>query len=195
VTARLIAKDVSILTSYQDILIEQIGGNLKIDGSSCNVTVSEAKKDVSILASYKAIRVDKVGGNLEVDGGSCSVMADGVAGNVTITNSYKYVILKRTAGSIDVRGDSSPIEVSQVEKLPAGGQINLITTYKPVTLSLPAAAAVQISARTTYGKIRSDFPVYLNNDEEEGRAVKLELGNGGTLVRIETSGDIVLRKE
>jgi DUF4097 and DUF4098 domain-containing protein YvlB len=194
VTVRVVAKEVSILTSYQDILVEQVGGSLKIDGNSCNVTVSDAKKDVSILSSYEAIRVDKVGGNLEVDGSSCSVMADGVAGNVTITNSYKYVILKRTAGSIEVRGDSSPIEVSQITKVPAGGRINLITTYKPVTLALPASAAVQISARTTYGKIRSDFPVYLNNDDD-GKTVKLELGNGSTLVRIETSGDIVLRKE
>jgi hypothetical protein len=77
--------------------------------------------------------------------------------------------------------------------LPAGGRITLFTTYKPVTLSLPAAAAVKIFAQTTYGKIRSDFPVYLN--DEEGKAVKMEQGDGSTLVRIETSGDIVLRKE
>ena len=85
--------------------------------------------------------------------------------------------------------------MSQITKVPAGGSINLLTTYKPVTLTLPANAAVQISAHTQYGKIRSDFPVYLNNDEDDGKAIKLELGNGGALVRVETSGDIILRKE
>ncbi|MGH7455690.1 MAG: hypothetical protein ACRENG_30320, partial [bacterium] len=193
VTARVIAKDVSIRTSYQDILVEQVGGVLNVDGNSSSVTVNDVKKDVSILSSYKPIRAENVGGNLKVDGSSCSVMADGVGGNVEVTNSYKYVILKRTASSIEVRGDSSPIEVSQIEKLPANGRINLFTTYKPVTLALPASAAVQISARSEYGKIRSDFPVYLN--DSEGKTVKMSMGNGGTLVQIETSGDIVLRKE
>jgi hypothetical protein len=103
------------------------------------------------------------------------------------------VILKNTSGSIDVHGDSSPIEVSRIEKLPAGSRINLFTTYKPVTLYLPASAAVKIFARTQYGKIRSDFPGYLN--DEEGKAVQMEQGNGNTLVRIETSADITLRKE
>jgi hypothetical protein len=195
VTANVVANDATIRSSYQSISVQQVGGILSIDGSSCEVTVRDVKKDVSILSSYKTIRVDNVAGSLKVDGGSCSVLVDNVGGNVDIINSYKYVMLKRTAGSIDVRGDSSPIEVSQITKVPADGRINLITTYKPVTLSLPASAAVQISARTQYGKIRSDFPVYLNNDEDEGKAIKLELGTGGALVRVETSGDIVLRKE
>jgi hypothetical protein len=75
----------------------------------------------------------------------------------------------------------------------AGGRINLTTTYKPVTLALPASAAVKIYARTEYGKIRSDFPVYLN--DSEGKVVKTELGNGSTLIQIETTADIILRKE
>lgn len=195
VIANVVAKDATIRSSYQSIAVQQVGGILNIDGNSCEVTVRDVKKDASILSSYKTIRVDNVGGNLKVDGGSCNVLVDGVGGNVDITNSYKYVVLKRTAGSIDVRGDSSPIEVAQIEKLPAGSRINLMTTYKPVTLALPAAAAVQISAHSQYGKIRSDFPVYLNNDDDDGKAVKLELGTGGAMVRVETSGDIILRKE
>jgi DUF4097 and DUF4098 domain-containing protein YvlB len=193
VTANVVAQDATIRSSYQSISIQQVGGILNIDGSSCEVIVRDVKKDASILSSYKTIKVDNVGGSLKVDGSSCSVLVDGVGGNVDITNSYKYVVLKRTAGSIEVRGDSSPIEVSQIEKLPADSRIDLITTYKPVTLSLPAFAAVQIWARTEYGKISSDFPVYLNNDD--GKAVKMALGHGYTPVRIETSGDIILKKE
>ncbi len=46
---------------------------------------------------------------------------------------------------------------------------------------------------TEYGKIRSDFPDNLN--VSEGKTVKMEIESGGTLVQIETSWDIVLRKE
>ena len=119
---------------------------------------------------------------------------DGLGGDADIVNSYKQVILKRTGGSIKVRGQNSSIEVYAIEKLPKESQIELITSYKPVTLSLPDAANVKISAYTSYGKIRSDYPVYLNEDSNKQQA-RVELGDGSILVRIETSGNITLRKE
>lgn len=140
----------------------------------------------------KPISFEKIGGTLTINGQSSEVSGVGAGSNLEITNSYKYVILKRAASSIEVRGDSSRIEVSQIEKLPANGRINLFTTYKPVTQALPASAPAQISARTEYGKIRSDFPVYLN--DSEGKTLKTAIGTGGTVVQIETSGDIVLRR-
>ena len=131
-------------------------------------------------------------GDLKVDGGSCSVLADRVEGDIDVVNSYKYVILKNTSGSIHVRGDSSPIEVSQIRKLPAGAIVELFTSYKPVTLDLPGDANVTVMAKTQYGTIRSDFPVYLN--AEDNKQAKIELGTGSGQIRIETSNDIIIRK-
>jgi DUF4097 and DUF4098 domain-containing protein YvlB len=130
---------------------------------------------------------------VDVDGSSCSVSVAGAAGDVKISNSYKPVALKNTSGSIEVRGDSSPIEVSSIDKLPAAGRVELYTTYKPVTLFLPASTSAKIFARTEYGKIRSDFPVYLNNTDE--KTATIDMGSGGAVVRIETTADIILRRQ
>jgi DUF4097 and DUF4098 domain-containing protein YvlB len=111
---------------------------------------------------------------------------------VKVSNSYKYVVLKGTSGSIDVRGSSSPIEVSNIRKLPEDARIDLVTTYKPITLTLPENADVAVSANSEYGKIRSDFPVYLNGDEKGAR---LELGKASVTVHLKTSSNIILKKE
>jgi hypothetical protein len=185
-------KGVRILSSYKPITVEKVGGTLDIKGESSDVHAKDIGGATSIQSSYKTIRAENIGGDLKVDGGSCSVLADGVEGNIDVVNSYKYVILKNTTGSIHVRGDSSPIEVSDIRKLPEGSTIDLFTSYKPVTLDLPADANVKVVANTQYGKIRSDFPVYLTG--EDNNQVKIELGTGSSLVKVETSHDIIIRK-
>jgi DUF4097 and DUF4098 domain-containing protein YvlB len=132
-----------------------------------------------------------VGGSLKVEGSSSSVLAESVAGDVDVVNSYRNVVLRKTGGSISVRGSSSPIEVMEIQSVPKGGKIELITTYKPITLTLPESVEAAISAVTTYGKIRSDYPVYLQESEKN---IKIEVGKGGILVKLETSGDITIKK-
>jgi hypothetical protein len=119
-------------------------------------------------------------------------MAEDIQGDVNISNSYKYVILKQTMGSIVVKGSSSPIEITGIKKMPKDGRIELITTYKPITLHLPESADVILSAYTTYGKINSDFPVYLSS--AKNAAPEAAEKKGSTVVRLETSGNITVKK-
>jgi hypothetical protein len=193
VNARDIKGNATIRSSYKNILVERVDGWLDIDTNSSPVTVSDIKQHVDITTSYKPIQVKNIGGDLEIDGSSCSVTAEDIGGDVDIRNSYKYVILRQTSGSIVVSGSSSPIEVSSIKRLPADGEIELITTYKKIQLALPEDADVTISASTRYGRIRSDFPVYL--DSEDDKKIEVKLGKGRTMVRLETSGNIILKKE
>jgi hypothetical protein len=193
VTVRDVKGNAIILSSYKDILVERVDGELEIRTHSGSVTVDGVEKDATIRSSYRPIQVKHIGGSLKVDGSSCSVTADDVTGDVDITNSYKYVILKRTSGSIIVQGSSSPIEVSQIKNLPTNGQVELITTYKPILLYIPKNAHVNISANTRYGKIHSDFPVYL--DEGDKNKIRIEIGGGQTSVLLKTSGNITIKKD
>jgi len=49
------------------------------------------------------------------------------------------------------------------------------------------------SAQTEYGKIRSDFPVYLS--EDDNKDIQIEMGKGTIPVTIKTSKDITIRRE
>ena len=158
-------------------------------GSSSPVSLRNIRGDALVRTSYKEVKALNVSGKLEIDGDSSPVFADSIGGNIKIDNSYKYVIIKRSAGSIDVQGSSSPIEVSDILNLPPHSHIRLITTYKPVKLYVPDKADIKARVKTEYGKVRSDFPVYLSEDN-----TKIDT-EGSTIVEIETSQDIILRKE
>ncbi|MDH5706457.1 MAG: hypothetical protein OEZ45_10610, partial [Candidatus Aminicenantes bacterium] len=182
-----------IVSSYKDIIVERVDGGLEVRAHSAPVMASVIGKDVTIRSSYNPIQIKQVGGKVNVDGGSCSVTAEDIAGDVNIVNSYKYVVLKRTSGSIIVQGSSSPIEVTQIRNLPKDGKVELITTYKPILLHLPRNADAVISAYSRYGKISSDFPVYL--DQGDDKKIRIELGEGKTTVQLKTSANITIKKD
>lgn len=183
----------SIRSTYKPILVKQVGGNLEVNGSSSPVTVSDVKQNVRIRSTYKPILVDQVVGSLEVDGSSCSVTAEEVAGNVEITNSYKYVIVRKTSGSIIVKGSSSPIEVTNIRNLPADARVDLSTTYKTIQLTLPKDVDATIAVTAGHSKISSEIPVLLI--DKNGDMTQLTAEEGKTLIRLKTSGQIVLKKQ
>jgi hypothetical protein len=161
-----------------------------VQAGSSLVNVENVKSDAIINSSYKSIQAKNIGGALTIDGGSSSVIAEGIGGDLTVTNSYKYVIIKGTSGSIVVNGQSSPIEVSQIKSLPKTGKIELITSYKPITLELPDNPDVEIYASYQYGKLYSDFPVYVNKEDE----IQAKIGKGIIPIKLITSSDIKIKK-
>jgi len=143
-----------------------------------------------IRSSYKEIHAEKIAGSVTVEGESCPVLLNTVGGDIDISNEYKYVILKGTSGSIKVRGNSSPIEITDIKNLPENGVIDLYTTYKPVTLELPSNTNAQIAAKSEYGKIQSDFPVYVLDNN----IVSYDSKKGGPKIFVETTADIQIYK-
>ena len=185
--------DVRIQTSFREVGAEHIGGTLTIKGGSCAVTANDIGKDVVIQTSFNPIRVERIKGNLDVKGGSCSVSVEDIDGDVKISNSFNDVVVKGSSGSVDISGESSSIEVSKIKKIPENAHFELETTFKPVTLILPGDASVVITAKTTFGKIRSVYPVYL--DDENVKRVRIQRGDGSTPVRIITSSDIIIKND
>jgi ethanolamine utilization microcompartment shell protein EutS len=194
VTLRGIDGNATIASSFKEVNVSNIGGTLDIRSQSAKVFAADIKKNATIVTSFNAIEVRRVGGALKIGGESSSVLAEDIGGDIDITNSFKNVILKRTSGSIRIKGDSSAVEVSEIKGLPEVGLIDIRTSFKPIQISFPKDADVRLTARTEFGKIRSDFPVYLQETGDmKGRAVTLEVGKGTTIVRLETSSDISIK--
>ena len=145
------------------------------------------------MTSFNGVEARRVGGNLKVEGESSSVLAEDIGGAVDIKNSFKNIILRRTSGSITVLGESSSVDVEQVKSLPAGSLIDIKTSFKPIRLALPEATEVEGTARTEFGRITTDFPVFLKDTAGfEGRAVSFSSGEGEVPLKVEKYANIML---
>ncbi|MDD8026736.1 MAG: hypothetical protein PHI34_09485 [Acidobacteriota bacterium] len=195
VTLRDIDGDATVASTFKAVDIANVGGALEVRSESAPVTVVGVKKSAAVVTSFSSVNVRNVGGGLKVQGESTSVLAEDIGGPVDVKNSFKDVILRKTGGFITVVGESGGVDISQLKTLAAGSIIDVKTTFKPISLTLPAGTEIQGTARTEYGKIITDFPVYLlDNREGDGQAIEFRTGKGGITVKLETTAGITIKK-
>jgi DUF4097 and DUF4098 domain-containing protein YvlB len=116
------------------------------------------------------------------------VKSSNIDGDITITNSFNPVKLKQTAGSIIIRSQSGSVNVSDFKILPATATIDILTTFEKIELNLPAGTEAAVQAKTSFGKIESDYPVYMNSSKP------LKVKAGQVIIKLETDSDIIVRE-
>lgn len=112
-----------------------------------------------------------------------------IDGDVTVTNSFNPVKLKQTAGSITVRSQSGSVNVSDFKILPATAMIDISTTFEKIELNLPNGTETAVQAKTSFGKIESDYPIYMNSSKPQ------KIKAGQVIIKLETDSDIIVREE
>ena len=123
-----------------------------------------------------------------------AVNASDVKGPVTVKTSFAAVVLSRVEGpSIDVRNQNGAVEVES-----AGGaactRVTLVTSFAPIRVRLAESGGYDVTARTSFGSIRSDLPITatgsLGTDSLSGR-----IGAGGCALSLtDSNGNIEILK-
>jgi hypothetical protein len=198
VILREVDGDATVVSSYGVVSATAIKGLLDVKSESAKVVAEDIGERVSVATSYEAIEIRRTGGEVKVSGESSPVLVEDPGGPVEVVNSYGYVMLRGTPGSVLVRSESASVELVAVKSLPPGSVVDIRTSYNPITVTFPAGVEPRIWARTEYGRVRSDFPVYMMDTGQGGVGVA---AGGRTadpkavVVRLETSsGDIVIKK-
>jgi len=185
--------DLDLKNSFDGVSVINHQGRVNIRNNSGEVTLEQINGETHVNNSFNAIRFDSIEGRLTIRGQSSKVFGQNVNGDCSISTSFNPVILKKTSGSIEIHSSSSPIEVSEIHKLPKDGNVELVTTFNPITLKLPKDAPVTLVPYTKFGKIYSDFPaMMIGKDQSDAEAQRQD---GHTLIRLVTDGNIKVRKE
>jgi hypothetical protein len=123
--------------------------------------------DLSLEASNGSLAVTDVRGDLTLETNNGGIMLDGVAGNVRG---------RTTNGGVDADLTGDTWE---------GTGLDLRTTNGGVRLRIPENYSARLETGTVHGGIDIDFPVTLQG--RIGREFSTTLGDGGPLVRAETT--------
>lgn len=170
--------------------------NFRMDASSGNLTADTMKAAlVSIRTTSGAVDVKRINaekltitthsGNITT--GQCAVRE----GDVEATSGN--IMLAGVTGNFHLKTSSGKVTLSY--PMFDNDKLKVDTTSGFVTLELPASAGFLLDARSTSGKIQSDFSV--NNAEganRKGATGQVGTGTGQITVNT-TSGNILLRKE
>jgi hypothetical protein len=123
--------------------------------------------DLKLETSNGGIAIANVRGDLDFETTNGGLALDGLAGNVRG---------RTTNGGVDITLTGTRWE---------GDTLDLRTTNGGVRMRVPEKYSARLETRTTNGGVHIDFPVLVQG--RLGREVTTTLGDGGALVRAETT--------
>ena len=150
--------------------------------SNGSVSVNDVGGPAQLETTFGAIKARQIRGDLRALNSNGEVEGLGIAGAVRVRTRFGGVTLRDVAGTIDVENSNGSVVV---EDLKSSGctPITLQTTFSPMKITLPSDGAYDLEARTSFGKIRSDFPVTVTGVTGENSLVGA-LGKGGCQLRL-----------
>ena len=189
-----------------DVEVETLNGEVTVTGGR-DVLVSVVSGDVTISGASGEVHAEGISGAMRISGVTGSVRAQAVSGAIRISDSGSRggsVIANSTGGSVVLRGISaSRAEAATVAgsirfegEIHADGEYFFGTHSGRILLELPVSANADLEIYTLSGRIDVDHSASLiESGARAGRRSKLRLGEGGTLIEVETySGAIVVRE-
>jgi DUF4097 and DUF4098 domain-containing protein YvlB len=153
-----------------DVQVEftvEVPAGVNFVGRSTNGAVSAE----NLPASVEAYTTN---GNVRIQGGSRAV-ARTTNGSVTI----------RTSGDADARTTNGNI-TAELGSLAGTTPLSFATTNGSISITLPADAGVDIDARTSNGRINTDFPLTVQGSQTRNRLSGV-IGGGGRTVELRTT--------
>ncbi len=184
--------DVNLTTDFGDVEFRTgRADSLTADTSSGKVELSDLAVSGAVTAQsdFGGLTLTKVeaktydlntsSGAITVEGASGAVKAHTDFGDVEITEAEAATLdLDTNSGAITFAGSLGD------------GPHTIKTDFGSVKLKLPEAAALDFDLKTDFGKIKSDFPITIQGEQEQTHWQGTINGGGESLTAETNSGDI-----
>jgi hypothetical protein len=149
--------DVKIENSFGLVSVTDVDGGTHVQSGNGEVSLTGIRGDASVKTSFASVGTSEIGGALTVEDTNGSVKATNVR-SAKVKTSFGGVVLEQVAGAIDVNDQNGAVDATS--NAPSGCQpIAIRTSFSPIRVHLNGAPSYRVTAKTSFAKIRSDFPV------------------------------------
>ena len=106
--------------------------------------------------------------------------------------SFGAVMLDGVAGAVEVDNQNGVVEVSLLGQ--ACRSVGIRTSFSSVRVRVPDKSSYAVTAKTSFGKIHSDFPMTISGDVSAD-SLSGNIGGGGCPMRLnDNNGSIEILK-
>ena len=183
-----IGRRLSIRANNSRISGERVAGPLTIENSFGPVTVGDVQGAVNIHSGNGEVSLQKIHGEAHVKTSFGTVQAADIAGELLVENtngavkatnmheaqvttSFGPVVLDGVSGPLRIVNQNGVVEANSVAQ-GSCQPIMIRTSFSTLRVHLRGEASYHVSARTSFGKIRTDFPLSISgsisNDDLNG---------------------------
>jgi DUF4097 and DUF4098 domain-containing protein YvlB len=184
VVARTAGGSIELESSGGDVKLKTAGGSISISRAGGTVEANTAGGSISVEEAEGAVRARTAGGSIRIGRSGGDVEAHTSGGSVSIEDVYGAVDASTAGGSITARLRTQP-----------SGNSELRTFGGNVTVTLADGLALDIDARSSNSRVRSDFDFPAGAWDDDESSLEAALNGGGPALRIRASQTVRLRRE
>lgn len=181
-------------TSGGSIKLTSCGNPIDLKTSGGSIEVGDVAGEVKAETSGGSLRFGEIQGTIwgKTSGGNIKLAA--CRGDAQVETSGGSIILKSVAGAVNAKTSGGSIRAVMTTQPEHDG--NLHTSGGGIVVTLIPDIAVDVEARTSGGRVSTDFPVMsvIQGKAPQNR-LKGTINGGGPLLKLRTSGgNIQLQK-
>jgi DUF4097 and DUF4098 domain-containing protein YvlB len=193
--------EISIKVASGSLEIKKVRGPVDIDSASGDVRVENVDRTVQIKSASGSLHVQDLGGDARLSSASGSIemnsikgdlRAHALSGSITIKSPGGRVDAETANGSVRVFGANNDVKASSasggvsVQGNPSGNSYwHLRTASGSVDVSVPRDAGFHLSAEAMSGRIRTDLPIVI--EDQDKHSLRARIGTPGGRVEIRTA--------
>ncbi len=168
VSAQNLATDLTIETSYKDIILLKVGP-VKITNKHAQIIIDGAQGPLEINHSYGQIKLNNLQGNIIIEGKNMGVKARSIeAQKIYISSSYKNIELAEFKGETSIYLAHGAVSLKPA---PLTGPIKVEGRYTDIKLFWPFKEKYPFEAQAKSGEIRWNLPAKIFKEEKNSLTI------------------------
>ena len=182
----------TIQNSFGPVTLSDVQGGAHVQSGNGNVTLTNIRGGASVRTTFGSVQATDIAGPLEVENANGGVRASRTRG-AQVKTSFAPVVLDAVSGPIQVENQNGMVDATSTAQ-GACQPVTIRTSFSSIRVHLLPDASYRVAAHTSFGKIRTDFPLTvsgsLSNDELNG-----VIGGGRCEMRLtDNNGSIEILK-
>ncbi len=147
----------TVENSFGAVTVTDVQGSARIHSGNGGVSLTNIRGEANVRTSFAMVQASDIGGLLFVENSNGGVKANNTRG-AQVTTSFAPVLLDGILGPLQVEDQNGAVDAAST----ARGNCEPIiirTSFSPLRVRLQGEASYRVAARTSFGKIRTDFPL------------------------------------
>ena len=189
VEATGITGSATLNTSFGAVRFDDIGGQLSIRAINSGVKGAKAGDSVSVDNSFSPVEISGVRKTLKVTSKNSSVTVSDIGEDMAVKTSFGAVHGERVGGAVDVENQNGAVVVSLTARQSCK-LVNVKTSFAAIQVGVQDSASYAVTAKTSFGRIHSDFPVLMQG-AMNGDSLTGKIGGGACPMRLLTQNGAI----
>jgi hypothetical protein len=162
----------------------ELAAEVKVNASGRSVTTSGPRTSGRRNWSVSYVVWAPTASDLDLESTNGGISVEGITGDVTAATTNGGIDLSGALGRVEAETTNGGITLD-LTRGGSTGSISAETTNGGIDLIIPEGRSAELEAETTNGGISVDFPVQVQG--RLGRRLRTTIGEGGPMIRLETT--------